>query len=1180
MNKNVDRNKKSIRYHAFISYRHVDNEEQGRQWATWLHQAIETYEVPSDLVGKTDGRGGKIPARIYPVFRDEEELPANSDLGNSIVDALDSSQILVVLCSPRAVASTYVANEIDYFKAKCNGSDRIIAAMIDGEPNASWDKGKLSSGFNIEDECFPVPLQFEYDKNGNRTERRAEPIAADFRVSNHFRVSHKAVPEQGWTSPEAYRQHLKLSENITKNKIEKLVAEYQTQQHLMFLKIIAGILGVPLGDLTQRDKQHQLEQARLKAKKLRRWLTAVGFFALLAVGAGFIAYVNQQEAIKQTKEAQISQSKTIAQNAVVAFNRGEYQKSISLALSVLPESFSKPNRAFSADAEAILSSAAFYDRLIYSDIGDPSWSDSDWLRKEPYKSFITEDKSRLIIYGGASPVIINLLNNTRLELETLPEANYWSTWVSKTGRFIAGETENENMKMTYLWSTIDGRLLSKQPARFYQFSGNEQFAGFYNKDSKTKTTKGYLLNIVNNKNMTNFEGKFKDVDEDNNLIFVQKDKNCYYNDEVERVCESTTSILSLDTGEPLLSMQGELIDGSLNGDVIMLKNSIDIDAKISSNKLSGRKNKQPKGVAKWNTTAMQQVAFYPGHFEYYNSQFDRLITSHSHLNKSKLWDLLDNKLVSDIEGDIISLDGDKHKKEFNNTLLYDWDDKPNFLTSTSTEFYNEVLKYSLLDGAFISRTKGNYLGQLDSGRIITQSYSQGLYDIYAEDSMGSLVDMPHGFCSEDVYQDSSHPIMSDIAGSAIIFNCREFIALYYPNSSNPNKPQIILSNQPANWVEGGNLFWFGKDNAELMSFSYWEGGGVYAEKILKLPVTESITFRSLLDGEYLLALTPDSKISLWDSSGSIFEPIVTVDEFELSEDYLKSLEGKVSSDQKLKIEQKLNLISEIGFDHKNIHSVENIPFEERRDVRWSKINQIQQDSVFKQTQYKVDSFVELKSKNLSVIFGELDAYLVNTKSGELVSQLYAGKEYSDSFFSYFSEPSGVSESPDGKSFIFYNYYGVWLFDMRGNLLSTLCNDEATCSGGVDFSWIGDGSRVFIVGKDPHIFSFDEKQKTDMCKSYLKKHECRTALSGSIIFGKNTIATGSAIFDLSTGIRLLELSGALGGMFAHPFRFNEDESAVLMVAETGGGTSLYGIWRLPERGETLLSKMRARVKSLD
>lgn len=241
------------KYHAFISYRHADNVEQGRQWATWLHQAIETYEVPEDIIGKENDRGEFIPPRIYPIFRDEEELPADANLGNSIIGALDDTRILVVLCSPNAVASAYVANEIDYFK-KQGHSDRIIAAMLDGEPNVSWDESKQKKGFVVEDECFPVPLQYEYDQDGNRTENRAEPVAADFRV--HFNNQ----PEQGWTSNGAYRQYLKEHKKFEVKEISRRVEEHQKQQHLMLLKIIAGILGIPLGELTQRDKEYQLEQ--------------------------------------------------------------------------------------------------------------------------------------------------------------------------------------------------------------------------------------------------------------------------------------------------------------------------------------------------------------------------------------------------------------------------------------------------------------------------------------------------------------------------------------------------------------------------------------------------------------------------------------------------------------------------------------------------------------------------------------------------------------------------------------------------------------------------------------------------------------------------------------------------------------------------------------------------------
>ncbi len=170
----MSENNSEKNYYAFISYRHVDNVEKGRQWATWLHQAIETYTVPDDIAGEKNDRGEIIPLRIYPIFRDEEELSADANLGKSIIKALDDTKLLIVLCSPNAVASSYVADEIDYFK-KQGHSDRIIAALIDGEPNASWDEKKLSIGFKKEDECFPFPLLFEYDLNGIRTNKRAEP---------------------------------------------------------------------------------------------------------------------------------------------------------------------------------------------------------------------------------------------------------------------------------------------------------------------------------------------------------------------------------------------------------------------------------------------------------------------------------------------------------------------------------------------------------------------------------------------------------------------------------------------------------------------------------------------------------------------------------------------------------------------------------------------------------------------------------------------------------------------------------------------------------------------------------------------------------------------------------------------------------------------------------------------
>ena len=74
-------------YWCFISYRHLDNREEGRQWASWLHHELETYRIPSDLAGRPNRDGEIIPASIFPVFRDEEEL-SSGNLTEKIYRAL------------------------------------------------------------------------------------------------------------------------------------------------------------------------------------------------------------------------------------------------------------------------------------------------------------------------------------------------------------------------------------------------------------------------------------------------------------------------------------------------------------------------------------------------------------------------------------------------------------------------------------------------------------------------------------------------------------------------------------------------------------------------------------------------------------------------------------------------------------------------------------------------------------------------------------------------------------------------------------------------------------------------------------------------------------------------------------------------------------------------------------
>jgi hypothetical protein len=72
----------SGRYWAFISYSQEDE-----SWASWLHQALETYRLPRGLTGHM-GKYGELPQRLFPVFRDREELASAADLPARISEVL------------------------------------------------------------------------------------------------------------------------------------------------------------------------------------------------------------------------------------------------------------------------------------------------------------------------------------------------------------------------------------------------------------------------------------------------------------------------------------------------------------------------------------------------------------------------------------------------------------------------------------------------------------------------------------------------------------------------------------------------------------------------------------------------------------------------------------------------------------------------------------------------------------------------------------------------------------------------------------------------------------------------------------------------------------------------------------------------------------------------------------
>ena len=236
----------AYRYKAFLSYSHQDHKA-----ASWLHNALEKYRLPEQLqaayASKTTHQEHKdeIPGKLGRIFRDRDELPAADDLTAEVKKALQSSEFMIVLCSPRAAASRWVNKEVIEFK-KLRGDAFVLPIILEGEPGAS-----VGGQGGADEECFPPAVRFKLGADGQLSRKRAEPIAADIRKSGDGR-----------------------------------------QRAL--LKVIAGLLGVGLDQLVEREMQRK--QRRVIA------ITAASIIGMLVMG------VLTTQAITARREAEVNRA--------------------------------------------------------------------------------------------------------------------------------------------------------------------------------------------------------------------------------------------------------------------------------------------------------------------------------------------------------------------------------------------------------------------------------------------------------------------------------------------------------------------------------------------------------------------------------------------------------------------------------------------------------------------------------------------------------------------------------------------------------------------------------------------------------------------------------------------------------------------------------------------------------
>ena len=223
-------------YHAFISYSHaVDGE-----LAPALQHGLQRFAKPW------------YRARALRVFRDEASLSANPGLLSSIEQALDSSLYFILLCSPAAASSPWVAREAARWHAT-KPIENLMIGLTEGELVWDYDAGDFDWERQI---ALPDTLRGAF---------REEPRFIDLR----------------WAHAS---EHLSLSDA----RFRDAVAEFAAPLHGVPKDVLAG---------------EEVRQHRRTVRTARAAAIALACLTLASIAFGSFAVLQRNEARRQRDTA-------------------------------------------------------------------------------------------------------------------------------------------------------------------------------------------------------------------------------------------------------------------------------------------------------------------------------------------------------------------------------------------------------------------------------------------------------------------------------------------------------------------------------------------------------------------------------------------------------------------------------------------------------------------------------------------------------------------------------------------------------------------------------------------------------------------------------------------------------------------------------------------------------------
>lgn len=331
---------KKYTYDAFISYRHT---ELDKYVAETLHRELESFKLPRSVRDKTNGR-----KKIERVFRDRDELPLAANLEDPIREALEASEYLIVICSPRLRESMWCRKEIETF-IELNGREKVFAVLVEGEP----------------EESFPEQLlfrekQFVGDDGVERTIKiPMEPLAADVRGANKREVK-KAIKQE-------------------------------------VLRLMAPMFGLGYDDLRQRHRERKMK--RILAASLSAAAVCLAFGTISTTMALRIHEQNtkiqaqNEEIVAQNNEITSKNQEITEQNVQISAKNEEIQRqndalALSQALALTEDSAQKL-----AEGDRVGAVEAAYRALTESaGVTMPYTADAQYALTEALYAYSTGDK--------------------------------------------------------------------------------------------------------------------------------------------------------------------------------------------------------------------------------------------------------------------------------------------------------------------------------------------------------------------------------------------------------------------------------------------------------------------------------------------------------------------------------------------------------------------------------------------------------------------------------------------------------------------------------------------------------------------------------------------------------------------------------------------------------------------